>query len=400
MASKSFRSFFAFVIALIAFFGARRAEAYPWMIRHDYATCGTCHADPSGAGILTAYGRAQSEVLLRTHYGEPKEDEDPAKLGSFMFGAIDLPEALQLQADARTLFLHHTIVGTQAPAVNRLILMQADGAASISAGAFRAAGSLGYIHEGALGASITHGETDRLISRQHWVGAAFGKDDAFLVRAGRMNLPFGLRVLEHTLLTRQSTRTDINAAQQHGLALAWNIEGWRAEIMAIAGNFQLGPDVLRDRGGTAYVEHAFSQKLALGLSSMITHAEHDLEEGRPTFRQVHGLFGRWAVAKPVVIMAEADILGKSPDRKKILVGGTSFVQVDVEPLQGLHFAGTGEIMTTEFGTPSTLGGWLSAFWFFLPRLDVRSDVVVRTVPMGDQQQQTVITYLAQLHGFM
>ena len=398
LAASFFRSLLTVAIFVVVLFVARRADAYPWMIRHDYTTCSTCHADPSGAGIMTAYGRAQSEVLLRTHYGEPKEDEDPAKLGGFLFGAVTLPEQLQLQADLRTLFLH-VAPPAPAPSSNRIILMQADAAASVSAGAFRAAGTLGYVHEGALGASITRGDEDRMVSRQHWAGAVFGKDEAFLVRAGRMNLPFGLRVIEHTLLTRQATRSDINAAQQHGVALSWNIEGWRAEVMGIAGNFQLRPDALRDRGGAGYIEHAFSQKLAVGVSSLVTHAEHDLETGRATFRQAHGLFGRWAVAKPVVILAEADILARSPKRRAIEVGSTGFVQVDVEPLQGLHVAGTGEILTTEFGNPSTFGGWLSAFWFFLPHLDVRTDLVLRNVAAGDQRD-TVITYLAQLHGFL
>ena len=40
------------------------------MIRHDYTGCATCHADPSGGGLLTLYGRAQSDLLLRMRYGE------------------------------------------------------------------------------------------------------------------------------------------------------------------------------------------------------------------------------------------------------------------------------------------------------------------------------------------
>ena len=47
----------------------RSAQAYPWMIRHDYTGCATCHVDPSGGGVLTAYGSAQGDMLLRTRYG-------------------------------------------------------------------------------------------------------------------------------------------------------------------------------------------------------------------------------------------------------------------------------------------------------------------------------------------
>ena len=47
---------------------AAQAQAYPWMIRHEYNACATCHTDPSGAGLLTAYGRAQSSILLSSQY--------------------------------------------------------------------------------------------------------------------------------------------------------------------------------------------------------------------------------------------------------------------------------------------------------------------------------------------
>ena len=45
---------------------AKPARAYPWMIRHGYAACMPCHTDPSGAGPLSDYGRAQGDVLLAT----------------------------------------------------------------------------------------------------------------------------------------------------------------------------------------------------------------------------------------------------------------------------------------------------------------------------------------------
>jgi hypothetical protein len=391
------RKVLALAIFLAAFFAVRRAEAYPWMIRHDYATCQVCHADPSGAGIMTAYGRAQSEVLLRTHWGKPKDGDEVR--GNFAFGAIDLPEWLQLQGDVRNLMMLQTFSGPT-PSQKQDILMQADGAASISTGAFRASGSIGYAHgNSALPATmfaLGKSDDERIISRQHWVGVAFGKDDAFLLRAGRMNVPFGLRVIEHELLTRQATRTDINAAQQDGVALAWNADGWRAEVMAIAGNLQVHPDALRDRGGAGYVERAFSQRVAIGLSAFVTHSEQDRDTSLPTFRHSYGAFGRWAIVKPVVVLVESDLVFASPRGGTSTTGSTGFAQVDVEPVQGIHVAGTGEYLTKDFGVPPTYGGWLSAFWFFLPHLDCRADFVVESMPKVGQ----VYSYLAQLHGFL
>ena len=60
------------LLGLIAFavlsLAASRADAYPWMIRHEYTGCAICHGDPTGGGVLTAYGRAQGDLLLRTRY--------------------------------------------------------------------------------------------------------------------------------------------------------------------------------------------------------------------------------------------------------------------------------------------------------------------------------------------
>src|SRR5690348_5745616 len=65
--------------------GPRSAHAYYWMIRHSYTSCQPCHADPSGEGLLTQYGRAQSEILLSTRYGRAA-DREPGRAKDFLFG--------------------------------------------------------------------------------------------------------------------------------------------------------------------------------------------------------------------------------------------------------------------------------------------------------------------------
>ena len=60
-----------FLSALFVLLSSGRAQAYPWMIKHGYTNCATCHADPSGGELLTAYGRVLSEEVLSTHYEKP-----------------------------------------------------------------------------------------------------------------------------------------------------------------------------------------------------------------------------------------------------------------------------------------------------------------------------------------
>ncbi len=83
------------------------ATAYVWMISHGYAACGACHADPSGGSLLTRYGRAQGELLLKSVYKKPtaaSEEQEPGKVGDFLFGAFKLPDRLLLQGDFRLLY--------------------------------------------------------------------------------------------------------------------------------------------------------------------------------------------------------------------------------------------------------------------------------------------------------
>src|SRR5690242_16446566 len=107
------RALFALVVAAVTMTWSARASAYAWMVRHDYAGCNQCHADPSGGGLLTEYGRAQGELLLRSHYTPWAEDEEPGKLGEFLLGAFPLPESVLLGGDYRLAFFHSTVAGTQ-----------------------------------------------------------------------------------------------------------------------------------------------------------------------------------------------------------------------------------------------------------------------------------------------
>src|SRR5580692_1829278 len=90
-------SWASFVAVLLLW--SRPASAYPWMIRHQYQGCVPCHADPSGAGLLTEYGRAMGENILRTRYGVPAPDE-PSSVANFLWG-VPTPDWLLLGGSVR-----------------------------------------------------------------------------------------------------------------------------------------------------------------------------------------------------------------------------------------------------------------------------------------------------------
>ena len=399
----------AFLVVL--FFSSRSAHAYPWMIRHEYSGCIPCHADPSGGGLLTLYGRAQGEILLRTQYG--KAIEDPGKAADFLFGAVPLPDSLLLGGDAREAAL---LVKPQGqPSTTDVFLMQGDLEGQLTVSRFRANASVGFAQEGAFGAALTRGSKDNLVSRLHWLGVDLGEDNQFLLRAGRMNLPFGLRTVEHVAWTRMYTRTDSNDAQQDGVAFAFNVKKLRGEVMAIAGNFQEAPDAFRERGYSGYVEWEPHPKITLGASSLITHANVGMDPNRVPLagdlvRQAHGIFARFVPAKPLVLMIEGDVLYDSQPATTTTAainsaGVVDQIEADFEPIQGVHVIAIGEILQkkSDLPVPGPTQPWFRAWgavnWFFAPHADLRIDGIYESDAQGGERLG-IATLLAQLHVYL
>lgn len=376
------------------------------MVRHEYSGCIQCHADPSGGGLLTAYGRAQSETLLRTHYGKESEDEEESNLGAFAWGLWkgDDKERLLIGADARELYYSQST--QHAPSVSKFILMQADAEAQVHIDRFRANGSIGYAEQGALPAALTRNPDKNLISRTHWLGVELDDDKTMIIRAGRMNLPFGLRSIEHTYWARSVTRTDINYAQQDGVAFAYNRGQLRGEVMAILGNLQLRPYRYHEYGYSGYVEYTPKSKLAVGVSSLVTHAALDVQTEVSTWRHAHGLFGRYSPAKWVVLGLEQDLVltstpGNPSQPHNNIVGTVGYLNADFEPFQGIHLMTTLEDQQNDFSRGGlSLGAWAGVAWFFLPHADVRGDVIYQNVTTNGSTHTGITTFLAQAHVFL
>jgi len=497
------------IVALFVSLFPSKAHAYAWMIKHGYSGCGVCHADPSGGELLTAYGRAQSELLLRMRYGkgasssdssssssssstsattsesgsassdgstsapaaapaakgdsdddktdansgEDDDEEDkpaaaakaggdaqanadaqaagnggaPAAAASsdssssgdddelaasgFLWGLVKTPDWLLLGGSYRQLAVYkpNGIAGSGAVIRKGYFVtfpMQADMYGQVSVGNFRVEGSLGIIRVGVgspygRAAQITDGQGDQwnLLSRSHWIAYDFG-DGAFTLRAGHINMPFGVRIPEHTMWVRQETRTDRDTSQQDGVALAYNGESLRGELLGIAGNYQVNPDKYRERGYSGYLEYMVSPRTALGISSLTTHAKEDRITLEPNItRTVDGLFVRAALSDVTALLAEGDMLASTQHD----VGYVGFAQLDFEITQGLHLMATGEALdhgydrlkggdrTLGNGQPQ-LGVWGTVDWFCFSHVEVRADVYSR---QGDE-----ITALGQLHVFL
>lgn len=385
-------------LAGVVLFSSNAAHAYPWMIRHSYSGCNTCHYDPSGAGAINGYGRAVADGVIRMG-GDASGTADLPPSAAFLFGVVQPPPWLDLGGDVRLMAMSTKTNGV--PLMSRNIWMQLDASATITAGDFLASGTLGYAPEGALGAALTRGTDRNLTSRQHWLGYQFGGPGSILLRAGRMNLPYGMRTIEHTLWVRKLTRTTINDDQQYGAAAHFSAGRVRGELMGIVGNLQLRPDRYRERGYSAYVEGELTEGFALGLSSLVTHRGLDTITLKETWRQTHGLFVRYRTPyEPLVMLGEYDYVFESGRDEFHQRGHVGYLQADWEPVQGIHVLATGEF--ADYGrrrSYADYGGWLSYAWFFAPHCDLRLDGIYQSLGSA-QDRSGVFTVLLQGHVFL
>ena len=385
-------------LVLLALLAAAPASAYPWMVSHGYVSCASCHVDPMGAGQLTTYGRGMDDLIVRWRVDpaadEAVEDGEP-NTGLF-FGLIAQPAWLNVSGNVRG---GGVLVASPKSTGVYPLVMALDAAVTVDVAPVVAHATLGYGMRGvgpAVVVSPDAGADNALVSREHWLGLKLF-DDSLFVRAGRVPLPFGLRNNEHTSFVRDLTRTDTNLDQQHGVAIAYLSDAVRGEVMAIAGNYQVRPDEVRERGYAATVEIVAAERLAAGASSLVTYAARDIDRGAPLLRQAHGVFARYAPSEALVILLEADALLFSYD-SLTHIGGAGWLQLDWAVMPGLHVMPALEIVDTDDPAtrPPTAGAWAGAAWYPLPQTELRVDAVYRApflekVPRGD------VAVVAQLH---
>ncbi len=369
--------------ALVLLAAATPASAYPWMINHGYASCTACHVDPSGAGQLTAYGRAQSDLIVRWHLNpEDVQSGEPSPTSGFLWGLLELPQWLNISGNIRggAIGFGNTADLTQSQV--RPLLMATDLNATVTVDRF-----VGHVSAGfglrnvgpAAVISLDGGPDVALVSREHWLGVKF-LDDSLVVRAGRIPVPYGLRNNEHTSWVRLLTRTDGNVSQQHGLSVFYGNELLRFEVMALLGNYQLRPDAYRERGYSGYFELAPLPTVAVGVSSKATYAGFDIDSKlKDAIHQSHGVFARWSPVEWFTLMGEGNAMVNSQFASNLQVGETALVQADFIPIAGLHLVPALESTYLNDGTQAlpSVGVWGSVAWYALPHTEFRIDTLYR-----------------------
>jgi hypothetical protein len=360
-------------------------------------------ADSEGEDKAESSEESSAAPAAEASAAAPAESTFP----NFMFGAFTLPDWLLLGGSYR--HLNILPVGGEGKFRTFPMMLDVYGQARFfekltvggSIGGARVAAGSPYARRAQITAN--QGDQWNLISRTHYIGYDIMPE--LIVRVGRLNLPFGVRIPEHTMWVRQATNTDRESSQEHGVAVAYVGESIRGEIMGIAGNYQVKPDKFRERGYSGYLEYATSSSASIGISSLVTVSNTDpfTRAEAKTTRQAHGATARAGFGEKVALLAEFD--GLFTTRRE--VGYVGFTQIDTEPLGGFHVLLTGEILDQGYVKPiigatnaartagegkPKVGGWLSLAWFIYPHFDVRFDAIKRTAED--------VSLLGQLHVYL
>lgn len=175
--------------------GAASLGAEPMFLSMQYNRCTSCHYSPTGGGLLTPYGRSLSRQELSTTGRADPSAPPPAKgkgEESFLWGALgDTLGPVSVGIDVRPSHLSLDLGGPTSDSRN--FLMTADILA-----AWRAHGFTVY---GEVGRKPPIGRDDAgIYSYEHWVGYESPRGLGF--RAGRFLPAYGVRLADHTALTR------------------------------------------------------------------------------------------------------------------------------------------------------------------------------------------------------
>jgi hypothetical protein len=218
--------------------------------------------------------------------------------------------------------------------------------------------------------------------------------EGWTVRTARLVMPYGMRTPRHHLWYRDVTRAQREVRK--GNVLPRSGPSTRNDPMAILHEPKQTSDRYRDRGYAAFAEYTLGPTLALGVSGLITLANADrlTFEQEKTWHKAESLFARVRLSRVSSVHAELEVAQTS----RRAFAYSALIQLDYQPLHGLHLLCTGELTqrpteTRELYAQDDVqpGAWLTVDWLLTPHFEARLDAIARR-ESGPQLMARFSTY--------
>ena len=322
------------LVQFILLLGASAAWSFPDLVRHGYANCIACHVSPSGGGVLTDYGRSISKELLSMGGFDGEE-----RAAYF----INQPSWLKLGGDYRSI---QTYLNTSTQKDARYFPMQTDVEAAVHVSKMDLVATAGV----QAGPKNTP-KLGQFLSRRHYF--TIHPRDNFTVRGGKFQPQFGLNGPNHTIVTERNLGWD-QGSETYNFEMAFLGEKFDFFMTAIGGRPD-DPKIDGESGLALSSSYFLYDRFKIGASAM--HGEQNV-----TSRDVAGVFGILGFTKHIYVLSEIDYQWKRGTYNTALEskGLASYQQLNVEPIQGLHFYFVHQLSYLDFGQTTTRAdsyGW-------------------------------------------
>ena len=202
------------IVALAVLFAAGAAHAEPYLAGQQGLKCSGCHVNPSGGGMRNAYGNIWAQTGLPAR---------PATLDADAWTGV-LNDWIAVGGNARGHWRHDDVPGAGTSTDTALQDIRL------------------YLQVTAIPNRLTlhvdqHVAPDENDNREAYARLST-KDGAWYVKAGRMYLPYGLRLEDDLTYIRQVPGINF-ATPDHAVELGWEAPRWTTQLAVLDGGDQL-----------------------------------------------------------------------------------------------------------------------------------------------------------------
>ncbi len=372
---------------LLLFLVSDPANAYPEFIGYGYATCVTCHHNGMGGGQLNDYGRAlwSAEIASRVFYDKTTTDEQLGERSGFPGQSI-LPHWFKPALKYRGLLLRRH-PGSESRDATRFYVMQVDFGTTVSDADGKYMASITWGHA-PLATDVQTNKISRFLAKEFFARIQLG--ETWWLYAGLLDIPFGIRNVDHTSYNRAPQGLTFRD-QSQSVILHTSNENYELAFDAFVGNPYV-EDQLKFKGGSITGEYQYGENKRVGASVM--SSKNDV-----VTRSVAAVHFRQALSKGSALQAEYGIIQEKPELDVASTGSYLYLQSQVLLTRGYFLRPLVENYKANSlsGTPEQWKWGVGVLAFPAPRFEGRIDLLNKTSLYKTQAQEDEWQVRTQFH---
>lgn len=352
-------------ILLLLCLASAAAHAEPYLAVQQGLPCVQCHVNPTGGGLRNAFGNAFAQTQLPAHHIDTGDQLWLGELSRFvaMGGNVRANVSLTDVPHERSNYQYDVQEGriylSVSPIPKRLFI---------------------YFDE-----MVAPGTAQNMeVYTRYWTA-----NQRWYVQAGKMYLPFGLRLEDDSAFTRLVPNIDMTTPDT-GVAVGWESGSWSSQF-AISNGTAGAPEVDNGKQYTLLAVYV-RPRWRLGASSSLNN--QDVGD-----RNAYGVFGGLKTG-PIAWLAEVDLVTDDsfPEGQRKMTSG--LLEANWLIRQGHNLKLTAEALDPDRDVHGNQQKRWSALYEYTPIqfAQVRAGVRVYDGMAQDNQQNRKL-YFLQLHGF-